>query len=236
MTGEISDTYLYKMAQLGSADGRPMRLFSVSDFDPSGWQMPISIGRKLQAFRDLEFPDLDFEVRSVALTVDQVRELGLPSAPMKATEKRADRWREAFGVDQVEIDSLSELRPEVLDRIVRDALRPFIDYGLETRVMRAKLDWLREAEEIMAAYLDEALLDDLRDRATTKLAELEQEVAALNEALRQEVPARIPLPPVEIPAATVDESLHGLPLISARWPWAEQTRALIARKSYGSMT
>jgi hypothetical protein len=70
---EISDTHLYEMAWVGAADGRRMIVVTFSDCDPAGWQMPISIGRKLHAFKTLEFPDLDFEVHRVALTPDQVR-------------------------------------------------------------------------------------------------------------------------------------------------------------------
>jgi hypothetical protein len=76
-TGEISDTWLYRMAADGAADGRPMQVFTLSDCDPAGYQMPVSIGRKLQAFRDLLFPSLQFEVRPVALTVEQVVDLEL---------------------------------------------------------------------------------------------------------------------------------------------------------------
>ena len=86
--GEITDTYVYQIARDAAEDGRPMRLFTLSDCDPAGHQMPVSIGRKLQALRDLEFHDLDFEVRQIALTVDQVRELGLPSTPLKELEGR----------------------------------------------------------------------------------------------------------------------------------------------------
>lgn len=55
-TGEISDTLLYQMARIGAEDGRPMVVLCFSDADPAGWQMPISIGRKLQGFKALEFP------------------------------------------------------------------------------------------------------------------------------------------------------------------------------------
>ena len=81
--GEISDTLLYQMAKVGAEDGRPMVVLCFSDCDPAGWQMPISIGRKLQAFQALEFPELDFQVHRVALTPDHVREYGLPSTPLK---------------------------------------------------------------------------------------------------------------------------------------------------------
>jgi hypothetical protein len=117
-TGEISDTLLYRIARDGNDDGRPMVVFCLADCDPAGRQMSVSIGRKLQAFRDLLFPDLRFEVVPVALSVEQVRELGLPSTPLKETERRANRWRETFGVEQTEIDALATLRPDVLREIL----------------------------------------------------------------------------------------------------------------------
>jgi len=234
-TGEISDTLLYQMAKEASLDGRPLKVFTLADFDPAGHQMPISIGRKLQAFRDLEFTDLDFEVRSVALTVEQVHEFALPSKPLKEKEKRADRWRAAFGVEQTEINALSSLQPLLLDQIIRDALRPFYDFDLWLRVRRAHSAWRERAGEVMAAHIDLDLLDRIRNQATEKLSELEGEIAALNEALRQDVPSWIPLPEVEIPEPEIDESLHGKPLVSSRWSWPDQTRSLIERKSYGDV-
>ena len=101
--GEISDTLIYEMAKDGAEDGRPMVVITCCDFDPGGYQMPISIGRKLQALRDLCFPELRFEVVPAALTVEQVRDL--PSTPLKPKELRASRWRQEFGHEQTEIDA-----------------------------------------------------------------------------------------------------------------------------------
>ena len=39
-----------------------MVIFVLADFDPAGHQMAVSIGRKLQALRDVFFPNLRFEV------------------------------------------------------------------------------------------------------------------------------------------------------------------------------
>jgi len=125
-TGEISDTLIFKIAKDAAADGRPLVMFTVADCDPAGHQMAVSIGRKLQAFHDLFFPKLHFEVVPVALTVEQVRELGLPSSPLKETERRADRWRQAFGVEQTEIDALATLQPAVLREIVEHAFDPYL--------------------------------------------------------------------------------------------------------------
>jgi hypothetical protein len=97
-TGEISDTLVYQIAKEANDDGRPLVMFTLSDCDPAGHQMPVSIARKLQAFHDLFFPNLRFEVVRVALTPEQVEAEDLPSTPLKATEKRASRWRDAFGI------------------------------------------------------------------------------------------------------------------------------------------
>jgi Protein of unknown function (DUF3631) len=58
----LSDTRIYQMAQIGATDGRPMVVLYFSDADPAGWQMPISVARKLQAMRVSLFPDLDVQV------------------------------------------------------------------------------------------------------------------------------------------------------------------------------
>ena len=111
-TGEISDTQLHTMASTGNSDGRKLIVFTLTDFDPAGWQMPVSIGRKLQAFKDLQFPDLEFEVQPVALTGEQARSLDLPSTPLKETERRGTKWRAAMGWEQTEINALSTLQPD----------------------------------------------------------------------------------------------------------------------------
>ena len=145
-TGEISDTLIHQMAQIGADDGRPMVVLYFCDADPAGWQMPISVGRKLQAFKVSLFPGLDFQVHRVALTPDQVREYGLPSTPLKDTERRGDAWQTAMGVEQTEIDALASLRPELLRELARDAIAPFYDYELGARVDAACADWKQRAQ------------------------------------------------------------------------------------------
>jgi hypothetical protein len=183
-TGEISDTLLYQIAKDADNDGRPLVLFTLADCDPAGRQMPVSIGRKLQALRDLLFPDLQFEVVPVALTVEQVRELGLPSTPLKETEKRADRWRQAFGVEQTEIDALATLRPDILREIIERAFDPYFDRTLEARVIEAEEEWDQQAQEALAEQIDPAHLEALRVEASGRLAELESAIADINERLR----------------------------------------------------
>ena len=183
-SGEISDTLLWRMGRERRADGRPLAVFILADFDPAGHQMAVSIGRKLQALRDLCFPEFKFEVVPVALTVQQVRDLNLPSTPLKETEKRADRWREAFGIEQTEIDALATLRPRDLEMIVEAAIEPYIDLSLSSRVADARLDWEDAAQRALEDQIDADALAAIRGRAAERLEALRAEIDAINDQLR----------------------------------------------------
>jgi hypothetical protein len=230
--GEISDTLLYRMAKVGAHDGRRMVVLCLSDCDPAGWQMPISIGRKLQAFQAFEFPELDFEVHRVALLPEQVRAHGLPSTPLKATELRADRWQQAMGVAQTEIDALAALNPELLEEMMLQALSPFYDYKLARRVREARTRWTNEAQARLEEQIDQEHLERLREEATAKLATLREEIDAVNQALRAEVGGDFDLPPPIVPEAELGSRDNGLPLLDSDWSWTEQTLALKSSKAY----
>jgi hypothetical protein len=230
-TGEISDTLLYRMAAVGAADGRRMVVLCFSDSDPSGWQMPISIARKLQAFAALEFHGLEFEVHRVALSPDQVREYGLPSTPLKATELRADAWQAAMGTEQTEIDALAALQPDLLREIANKAVLPFFDTSLERRVLEARRAWLIEAQSRLEEQTDSEEMARLQSEAESKLAELREQIDALNEAMYLEV-GDIELPEIEIPDPVIDVAPNGLPLIDSDEDWATQTFGLIDSKRY----
>src|SRR5262245_44640858 len=230
-TGEISDTLLFQIAKDAAQNGRPMLLFTLAACDPAGHQMPVSIGRKLQAFRDLLFPDLRFEVVPVALTVEQVGELGLPSTPLKETEKRADRWREAFGVEQTEIDALATLQPNVLREIVERAFNPYYDRTLDDRVDAARREWRQAAQQAIDEQVDAEVLEQLKQEAGERLAELQSVIDNINERLALAAD-RFELPAIEVPEPEVDEDASTQALVSLDDSWLEATRALIARKQY----
>src|SRR5262249_7585376 len=137
----------HHMAHSGALDSRPLKIFYFSDADPAGWQMPISLFRKLQGLKAIEFDDLDFQIYRVALTPDQVREYGFPSTPLKDTERRAGKWTAAMGVEQTEIDALAGRQPDLLRRIAIDALSKFYDDTLNRRVRQARDEWRRQAQQ-----------------------------------------------------------------------------------------
>jgi hypothetical protein len=229
-TGEMSDTMAYRIARTAAEDGRPLAVLYFADCDPAGWQMPISVGRKLQAFRELA-GGFDFELHRVALTPDQVREYGLPSTPLKDTEKRGDKWRLETGVEQTEIDALASLRPELLRQIARDAIAPFYDYELGQRVSRARDEWIRESMEIIERDTDGEMLSRIRAEAEQKLAEMREQIAGLNDQLRIDA-GDFDLPPIAIPEAEANGNEPPDPLLTSRWPFAEQCKRLITSKAY----
>lgn len=233
-TGEISDTMLYRMASVGAEDGRRMIVFCLSDCDPAGWQMTVSIARKLQAFQAFEFPSLEFEVRPIALTPEQVRTYGLPYTPLKESERRADKWRRAMGVEQTEIDALATLNPRLLREIVRDALDPFFDRTLDRRVREAQSEWEQQAQDTLDEQISPDQLEHLSSQARAKLDSLRDEIDAINDALRVVAVDGLDLPELpEVPAAECDP-VSGEPLITSDWNYVEQTRRLIAHKAYES--
>ena len=188
--------------------------------------MAVSIARKLQAFRDLYFPDLRFEVVPIALEPEQVRDLGLPSTPLKESEKRADRWREAFGIEQTEIDALATLRPDDLGGIVERAFDHYLDRGLERRVAQAQRKWKRQAERAVVQQIDPAQLASMQAEA----ARLQDAIDDLDGRLQQLGPFTLPAIAVPQPKVNLAEARQAL--VGFGDGWLTATRALIARKGY----
>ena len=230
-TGEASDTLIHKMAADADADGRPVVILTVCDADPSGWQMPISIARKLQAFKVALFPGLRFQVYRVGLTPDQVRELGLPSTPLKATERRADKWRAAMGVEQTEIDALATLQPEVLAELTERAIARFFDADAEAEASSTRRRWLARTRVLLEESINADEAEELRaevEDALSELRELEERARELANLDIDDLPA-IVLPVAEPSGAAADDDQV---VIDSERPFGEQTLRLISQKRY----
>jgi hypothetical protein len=227
-SGEMSDTLIHRIAETSIEDGRPMVVLYFADCDPAGHQMIVSVTRKLQAFAALN-PELpDFEAHRVALTPAQVGEYGLPSTPMKPTELRASKWREAFGIEQTEVDALISLRPDLLRQLATEALDTFTDTTLARRVDDYRNQWLDSARTMNTFDMDR--LAEIRADAETKLTAMRQQIEEMNSALRMDID-QDDLPPIDLPEAYEPEG-NGTPLLDSRWGFAEQCKALIDSKAY----
>jgi hypothetical protein len=192
--------------------------------------MAISVSRKLQALKALEFSSLDIEVHRVGLVPDQVREYALPSTPLKDTELRADKWTAAMGVEQTEIDALAALQPDVLTQMARDAIAPFFDSTLDARRLRIASQWREAAQQAVDEQGGEQL-DRLRVDAADRLTEIRDRIEEICEEIHLDADM-FDLPDVpELPVPELNGDRPD-PLLDSRWGFAEQCRRLIASKNY----
>ena len=139
--------------------------------------MPIGLARKLEFIVRTEGLDLDIQVLHVTLTKQQVIDYNLPSTPIKATDKRAERWRELMGRDATELDALEAIAPGTLERLLRNAIERFFDTTLAGRINAVMADIQRDTDAVNA---------EVHERHAPALAELEtgrQIILAANAAL-----------------------------------------------------
>lgn len=228
--GEISNSHLAMIARTGAQDGREVIVFVFADCDPSGYQMAVSIGHKMRAMKESLYPSLQFQIHTPALTVEQVKELGLPSTPMKESERRADGWRARYGVDQTEIDALATLRPNVLREIAEQAIAPFHDPSLQRRAELAKADWLEQATERLLAQLGEQDLADRNARIASIIDELQDEADSLN-AMIDDID--LDLDPIVLPEFEASDDTPP-PLVDSDMSLIEHIRTLRGRKDYST--
>jgi len=183
--GHISLTHCHRLLERGRASGRPVRVLFLSDFDKTGWTMAPAMARTCEfLIRNHGFEDIDFRLRHVLLTPDQIRQHQLPPTPMKDTVRGKDKFlewaKEVHGVDgATELDALEALRPGVLHQILRDAIRNYHDGDLGDEVERVADEFREDVDriyqEIIGRHEDEleAIRKHQRELASRCNAELE---------------------------------------------------------------
>ncbi|MDL2243728.1 hypothetical protein LJB84_02675 [Bacteroidales bacterium OttesenSCG-928-J19] len=148
--GYPSLTFLHEAARRFSEaydQGKQCVILYFGDYDPSGEDIPRSVGENLNrmAYEVTGLSPFTVEVKRFALFESQVREWGLPPAPAKETDSRTANWD---GIGQVELDAV---KPEKLKRMAQDAIDSVFDYSL--------YDELQEVEEEETKQYRSELLD-----------------------------------------------------------------------------
>lgn len=163
--GELSITAVVQFLRRVEGAELEARILYISDFDPAGNGMPISVGRKIEFWQQhpsyTAFHDLDIRLQPVVLTLDQVKQYRLPRAPIKESDMRKGRWTEEFGAGAVELDALEANHPGELRRIIDEAIRQHRDYGLSSRSREARDDLQRRLDGISAEILRESGADEV---------------------------------------------------------------------------
>ena len=134
--------------------GKKVIIFHFGDHDPSGIDMTRDILERLQMFVShhvgAEPARSCFEVRRLALNMDQVRRYQPPENPAKATDTRFEGYRATYGDSSWELDALN---PKTLVGLVRGSLESVCDPAAWEAMLQREAEGkeqLRAAAELMS--------------------------------------------------------------------------------------
>ncbi len=136
--GELSEIRSRHLAQRVEETSKPARIIYISDFDPAGRSMPVSVARKLEYYIHKFGLDVDVTLNPLILTEQQCREYRLPRTPIKESERRKDRFEEKFGAGATELDALEALHPGEMGKLLEEELDRYLDPTLDERVRDAR--------------------------------------------------------------------------------------------------
>lgn len=123
--GFDSLTEKHRFAEQAARSERPVEVLSVGDLDVSGAHMPLALSEDVQAFVDELGGSATFT--RLAVTPQQVKALRLPTAPPKASDKRAFHGKTC---------QAEAIPPEELARIVRDGIEARMDTDVYRRLLK----------------------------------------------------------------------------------------------------
>ena len=130
--GFASETIVHNAVQTAKEEGKD-RLFikTLYDFDRSGQDVQAAIVRRMNEIGQ----SMGIEVihEKLALTLDQIRQLSLPTRPAKKKSAADKNWAYDFAVE------LDAMPPEVLRGLVADALEPHMPRNLRDHYHRLEI-------------------------------------------------------------------------------------------------
>ncbi len=197
----ISSVVDFLLERVHQAD-RPARILYVSDYDPAGLGMPISVARKVEFYqRENGSGALDIRLHPIVLTSDQVGAFDLPRIPVKDSDRRKANWIEHHGAGQVELDALEALHPGELQSIVSEAILQYYDPNLVQRAQGQRYALWRALQDEQGGVLEgyeeqlkglgmdySRLVDDFgatRERFSELVQDFQAEINAHQEALQR---------------------------------------------------
>ena len=132
--GYVSQTEMWGAAQRylrALEDGKRVVILHMGDHDPSGIDMTRDVQERIAHFlcvdhfgyepydgpEAVDYVGLDFQVKRLALNMDQVEELNPPENPTKLSDSRSSGYVAKFGYSSWELDALP---PDMLGRLIEE--------------------------------------------------------------------------------------------------------------------
>lgn len=113
-------------------EGQSGLVLHLGDHDPSGIDMTRDLLERLRMFGGHTF-----DLKRIALNIEQVEELRPPENPAKSTDSRFGAYLRAYGESSWELDALT---PQYLDALVSSHIESVIDKGVWEVNQRIILD------------------------------------------------------------------------------------------------
>jgi hypothetical protein len=145
--GHSSHAFLHAAAGTISArfhDGKQVFLYYVGDYDPSGLDALRHAEERLHEYAD---DDVAFEFAHLAVTLDQIRALRLPTRPPKISDSRA----KGFEGGCVEAEAIP---PDEMRAIVRAAIEQHIDSERLARTLELEEQERRTLARLTDEYVE----------------------------------------------------------------------------------
>ena len=137
--GYSSYSQVYEAAR--EFDSANVSVLFLSDFDPSGEDMPRDVKERLEKYGAGEFT-----LKKLALTREQVKDYGLPPMPAKKSDPRFKTFVESYGDRAVELDALP---PEELEKIIAEGIESYIDPQIWNKELEKIEEQKNEAKKVI---------------------------------------------------------------------------------------
>ena len=102
-------------------EGQHVIVLHLGDHDPSGMDMTRDLEDRLMMF---EVSPEDFEMKRIALNMDQIKKFNPPPKPAKTTDSRYKPYIRKYGTSSWELDALD---PDSLQKIIEEHVRKYRD-------------------------------------------------------------------------------------------------------------
>jgi hypothetical protein len=176
--GYLSITRITQHLERIAAHGKPARIFYLSDFDPSGENMPLAVARQAEFWFPTFCPGAELKVQYLTLTAEQAARYNLPRSPIKEGHSAKDALEARHGQGATELDALEALVPGELARILEEAIEPYLDDALPGRLRQAGLQAGRTVQDAW----EEAIEDEAGE-----LEEIVEEAEQIIEPYQREI-------------------------------------------------
>ncbi len=172
---------LFRIKKLGD---KPCRIFYIHDFDPSGVCMASQVARQIEFWKqELDIRN-EIKLKDLLLTLEQVEEYDLPRVPLKETINKKTgakgykkkNFEEKNGVGATELDALEALFPGELEKIIRETIEPYIDFGLKESFDDVNRSMDVDANSELLSYINDEIggIDKVENEVETYMDEKEE--------------------------------------------------------------